>query len=205
MILYPVDEFDQVSAQLAAFLVEYVFQLTFAALCDGIIQQEKVSCCNGCAFDHPSQTEHSCLMIDQEEAWFLYFDQAVEKVDLAHVMTAIVNVCSILGFIPSDKWEGYLTSLPKLPRTKVYLTSLELKNSGNIVSEEDIEDRVIYAIYGQKRNNFSDLQSASYSNEEQRSTELTNENEKEGIGKKVDLDLDFVISEIQNLRLKPPD
>ena len=192
MDLYPVDEFDQVSPQLTAFLVEHVFQLTFAALCDGIIQQEKVSCCNGCAFGHPSQTEHSCLMIDQEEAWFLYFDQA-----LAHVMTATVNVCSTLGFILSDDWEGYdLTSLPELPRTTVYLTSSELKNSGNIMSEEEIEDRVIYAIYGQKRDDFSDLQSASYSNEEQRSTELTNE--KEGIDKKVDLDLDFVISEIQN-------
>ena len=119
MALCPVDELDQVSAQLAAFLVEHVFQLTFAALCNEIIQQEKVSCCNGCAFDHPSQTEHSCLMIDEEEAWYRHYDQAVEKVDLAHVMTATVNVCSTLGYILSDKWEGYLTSLPKLPRTTV--------------------------------------------------------------------------------------
>ena len=198
MALSPVDELDQVSAQLAAFLVEHVFQLTFAALCNEIIQQEKVSCCNGCAFDHPSQTEHSCLMIDEEEAWYRHYDQAVEKVDLAHVMTATVNVCSTLGYILSDKWEGYLTSLTKLPRTTVYLTSLELKNSGNIVPVDEIEDRVIYAIYGQKRGGFSDLQSTSYSNEEQRGTELTNENDKEGRDQKVDMDLDFVISEIQN-------
>ena len=76
--------------------------------------------------------------------------------------------------------------------------SNKLKNSGNIVPVDEIEDRVIYAIYGQKRDGFSDLQSTRYSNEEQGCTELTKENDKEERDQKVDMDLDFVISEIQN-------
>ena len=66
---------------------------------------------------------------------------------------------------------------------------------------DEIEDLVIYGIYGQKRDGISDLQGTSYSNEEQRGTELTKENEKGGRDQKVDMDLDVVISEKQdNLR-----
>ena len=41
-------------------------------------------------------------------------------------------------------WESYLTELPKLPWTSLYLTSLELENC-----DEDMKERVLYALnYG---------------------------------------------------------
>lgn len=205
-VFYPVDEFDIFTGQRVASLVDRVFQLTFAALCDELIQQVKIGCCDGCAINHLSQTAHSCLMINQEDAWFRYFDQAVEKVDLVHVMKLAQNVCSTLGIYVSDNWQSSLAELPKLPRTALYLSSLELKNSGNVVQVEEIVDRVIYAIYnglnGQKREAFSNMQSVSYCNQELRSTELTNDYEvyerKEGSDKELSKDIDLVISEIQN-------
>ena len=41
-----------------------VFRLTYAAVFDKFIQEEKVKQCHGCAIQHPSQRQHSCLMMD---------------------------------------------------------------------------------------------------------------------------------------------
>ena len=78
--------------------------------------------------------------------WFHYFDQAIDDIDHANVMT-------------------------KLPKTAMYFASLELKNqSGEVAQAEELKDRIICAIYygpnGLKWNDFSRLKSARYSNQE---------------------------------------
>ena len=54
-------------------------------------------------------------------------------------------------------WGNYLTELPKLPWSSLYLTSLELKNY-----DEDMKERVLYALYygpcGLKTNDFSSVE-----------------------------------------------
>ena len=50
-------------------------------------------------------------------------------------------MCSALGFKLGKTWEAYVTELPKLPWTSIYLTSLELEDYG------ELEDRIRYAIY----------------------------------------------------------
>ncbi|KAJ7382805.1 hypothetical protein OS493_032766 [Desmophyllum pertusum] len=62
------------------------FQLTYAALFDALIHEEKRNQCNGCAIHHPSQREHSCVMMDSEDAWMYYRDDVVEKIDLNIVL-----------------------------------------------------------------------------------------------------------------------
>ena len=37
-------------------------RLTSAALVDKLIQQENLNHCDGCAIQHPSQNQHSCLI-----------------------------------------------------------------------------------------------------------------------------------------------
>ena len=146
-VFYPVDECEKVTVQRAVAVVGHVFQLVFAAVCDELIQQETLGRCIGCAVNHPSQREHSCLMMDDEEAWFRYFDQAIDGIDLAHVMTIAESVCSALGFKLDNNWEAYLSELTKLPKTAMYLASLELKNqSGEVAQAEELKDRIICAI-----------------------------------------------------------
>ena len=74
-----------------------VFRLTYAAFCDRFIEEEKVKQCHGCAIQHPSQRQHSCLMMDNEDAWFYYHDVTREQTDLAVVMKTVESVCSTLG------------------------------------------------------------------------------------------------------------
>ena len=79
--------------------------------------------------------------------WFHYFDQAMDDIDHAHVMTIAENVCSALGFNLDNNWEAYLSELAKLPKTAMYLASLELKNqSGEVAQAEELKDRIICAI-----------------------------------------------------------
>ena len=52
-----------------------------------------------------------------------------------------------LGFKLGKSWETYVTELPKLPWTSIYLTSLELEGFSEIVQPNQLEDRILYAIY----------------------------------------------------------
>jgi len=77
--LLTVDEVEKIQRQKIASLVGHGFQLTYAGMFDTLIQEEKLNCCNGCAILHPSQREHSCLMIDNEDAWMYYHNKVKKK------------------------------------------------------------------------------------------------------------------------------
>ena len=88
------DEIEQIDCKKVATIIGQVFQLTYAAYCDKLVQEEKANRCHGCAIQHPSQRQHSCLMLDIEDAWFYYHDEAGEQIDLAMVMQTVESVCS---------------------------------------------------------------------------------------------------------------
>ena len=67
-VFYPVDECEKVTVQRAVTVVGQVFQLAFAAVCDELILQELLRRCFGCTVNHPSEMEHSCLMVDDDES-----------------------------------------------------------------------------------------------------------------------------------------
>ena len=152
-----VDEVEQIQRKKVATIIGHVFQLTYAAFFDKLVQEKKVNRSHGCTIQHPSQRQHSCLMLDTEDAWFYYHDVAREQIDLAVVMKTVERVCSTLGLKLGQTWESYLTELPKLPWTSLYLTSLELENY-----DEDMKERVLHALYngpcGIKTNDFSSVE-----------------------------------------------
>ena len=47
--------------------------------------------CNGCIIDHPSQRQHPCLMMENDEKLLLYFDIALSRVPEASVMEKFMN------------------------------------------------------------------------------------------------------------------
>ena len=86
--LSTIDEVDKVQRQRIAGFIGDVFQLTYAALIDKLIQQEKLNRCHGCAIQHPSQNQHSSLMMDNDDAWIYYHDEVMEQIDLNLVLKA---------------------------------------------------------------------------------------------------------------------
>lgn len=127
--------------------VRHVFQLTYAAMLDFLIQEEKVNPCNGCAIYHPSQRQHPCLMMDSEDAWMYYRDDVVGKIDLNVILKTAQSVCSALSFKLGKSWEAYMSELPKLPWTGTYLTSQELKGSDETAQLKQLQDLILYAVY----------------------------------------------------------
>ena len=139
--LLTIDAVEQIQRKKVATIIGQVFQLTYAAFFDKLLQEEKVNPCHGCTIQHPSQRQHSCFMFDAEDAWFFYHDVAREQIDLDVVMKTVDSVCSTLGLKLGQTWKSYLTELPKLPWTSLYLTSLELEHY-----DEDMKERVLYAL-----------------------------------------------------------
>jgi len=137
-------------------------------------------------------------MFDTEDAWFYYHDEAREHVDLAAVMKTVESVCSALGLKLGQTWKSYLTELPKLPWTSLYITSLELENY-----DEHIKERVLYALYygpcGLKTNDFSSVEIPKDDNtEEVENVDPTEVQCLENVVRKEEklMDLENVINEI---------
>ena len=198
--LLTIDEVEQIQRKKVATIIGHVFQLTYAAFFDKFVQEEEVNRYHGYAIDYSSQRQHSCLMLDTEDAWFYYHDEALEQIDLAVVMKTVESVCSALGLKLGQTWESYLTELPKLPWSSLYLTSLELENY-----DGDIKERVLYALYygpcGLKTNDFSSAEIREDDNtEEVMNVDPTEVQCPDNVVRKEEklMNLDNVINEIQN-------
>lgn len=190
-----VDEVEKVQRQRIASLVSHVFQLTYAAIFDFLIQKEKVNSCNGCAIHHPSQRQHTCVMMDSEDSWFYYQDDVRDKIDLSEVLKTAESVCGALGFKLDKTWGEYLLELPKLPWTSIYLTFLELDSE--IVQPRELQERILYALYygpcGLK------CKDATEAREEVKNVDLIEVKCPDNVIRKEELmDLDYVVNEIQN-------
>ena len=185
--LLTIDEVEQVQRQKIASFIGHVFQLTYAAKVDKLIQQEKLNRCHGCAIQHPSQNQHSCLMMDNDDAWMYYRDEVMEQIDLNLVLKATESICSALGFKLGKSWEAYVTELPKMPWTSIYLASLEL----DVFQQgDDLQSRILYALYygpnGLKWKDFGDQQETIECPER-----VVRKDEEP-------MDLDLIINDIQN-------
>ena len=148
--LLTIDEVEQVQRQRIASLIGHIFQLTYANMVDELIQEEKLNRCHGCVIQHPSQRQHSCLMMDKEDSWLYCREDVVEKIDLNAVLNNVESVCKALGFKLGQSWKMYVICL-----TSIFLASLEVDGF-----DGDIKSRVLRAIHdgpnGLKSKDFSD-------------------------------------------------
>ena len=66
----------------------------------------------------------------------------VEKIDLNAVLNNVESVCNALGFKLGQSWEMYVSELPKMPWTSVFLISLEVDGF-----DGDLQSRVLRAVH----------------------------------------------------------
>ena len=95
--LLTIDKVDQFQRKKLPIIIGRVFQLTYAAFFDKLVQEEKLKRCRGCAIQHCNRRQHTCVILDTKDAWFNYHDEAREQIDLAVVMKTVESVCSTLG------------------------------------------------------------------------------------------------------------
>ena len=80
--------------------------------------------------------------MDNEEAWMLYRDVVLEKIDLNAALKTSESVCSAVGLKLAKSWQAYVNELLKIPWTSIFLTSLELKGFG-----DDLQSCILNTLY----------------------------------------------------------
>ena len=83
-------------------------------------------------------------MMDNDDAWMYYHDEAAEQIDLNSVLNATESICSALGFKLGKSWEVYANELLKMPWTSIYLASLELDV---FQLGDNLQSRILCAVY----------------------------------------------------------
>ena len=124
-------QIDEVEMAERAFLLEListVLQLSYASLCEYQIWELINSECEGCKLQLPAQRDHICMMTENEEAFNLYYDDAMQLVDSNRVWELASELCEqYLDFKIHPSWQIYTPEFYKLPWTTVYLTILQFE------------------------------------------------------------------------------
>ena len=56
--------------------------------------------CYGCEIDHPSQRQHHCLMYDQEESIYMYFEELLTAVKQDEILLSWTEIVDSLDISP---------------------------------------------------------------------------------------------------------
>ena len=139
--LLAIDEVEQVQRQRIVSLIGHMFKLTYTTMVNELIQDKKLNRCYGFAIQHPNQRQHSRLIMDKDDSWLYYRGRCGGKIDLNAVLNNVESVLNAL-FKLSQSWEKYVSELPKMPWTTIFLTSLELDGF-----DGDLQSRILHAIH----------------------------------------------------------
>ena len=126
-----VDEVDMFERHRIYVLISNIFHLVYADECVEPIYAERKNQCYGCETNHPSQRQHDCLMLSEEESWNLFYDNAKDGVEKEEVWKHVLGVCYMMNIPLHPSWKTYLTELYKLPWTTVYLLRCQLLHFDN--------------------------------------------------------------------------
>ena len=129
-----VDEVDMFERDQLYFLISNIFHLVYADECVEPIYAERKKQCYGCEVNHPSQRQHDCLMLTEEESWNLFYDPAKDVVNMEEVWKQVLGVCYMTNIALHSSWKTYLTELYKLPWTMMYLMRCQLLHFDNQLS-----------------------------------------------------------------------
>ena len=86
-------------------------------------------------------------MMDNEHGWFYYHDDVRDKINLNEILKTAEIICSVLGLELGKSWEAYVSELPKLPWTSMFLTPLELDSFAEILKPKQLQPRILHVLY----------------------------------------------------------
>ena len=90
--LYNVSTKDVLQSSTHVMLMNSYFQFVYAKAIINVKHKVVKQKCYGCFIDHPSQSEHDCIMTDlindDEHAYEFYFEEMLEEVDETKVLLA---------------------------------------------------------------------------------------------------------------------
>ena len=91
-------------------LLKHTLNFLYARSILGVLDDVVKEHCYGCEIDHPSQTQHTCLMWTKAEHLDIYFDKAFEKVIYACIVSKMRKQVEIMD-IPLDSKDKLLNDL----------------------------------------------------------------------------------------------
>ena len=72
-------------------LIEEKLLKCYAEEVTAIISMMVLENCEGCRVDYASQRQHDCLMMEDDQKMWLYFDSSLDKVSEAKVVETVMN------------------------------------------------------------------------------------------------------------------
>lgn len=119
------------------------YNLIFALELLDVLSPIFIEQCYGCSVDHPSQVQHSCIMESKLSHLWMYFDLAMDKVNLGTVFeewqkeifflnVSVESMKMLKELIKSDDWkEKHFTTISKEEICKLCKSAIKVETRLN--------------------------------------------------------------------------
>ena len=87
-----VDEVDMAERAFLVELITTILKLSYTSCCEEFVWKTVNSSCEGCQLKLPSQSDHLCVMMEEEQAWNLFYDDAMQLVETNRVWELATSV-----------------------------------------------------------------------------------------------------------------
>ena len=127
----------RLQAQLLQNKIAYIIQEEFAKEMDGLVHEELRRCCEACQIDDPIERLHKCKMMEEEEIWACYFEEAKASIDIERFWKRIRReVLRRLGLILVESWMNFMFHLLLMDETNAFLIHKNYERKRNKGSDE---------------------------------------------------------------------
>ena len=94
--------------------IQQVLKFFYVELCRREMIKQLMKDCEGCEKDWPSQWDHTCCIINDDDFWTYYFDDAKSTIDLSLIREVCANLVKLVEVSSSSEWEDLVLSLPSM-------------------------------------------------------------------------------------------
>ena len=89
-------------------LFESYVDITYAHLLLNVSANVIKEQCPGCVIDHPSQTQHYCVMLDGDELFEMYFDNMLHAIDKTQVAKHLLEKVAVVHGVCVECMQTFL-------------------------------------------------------------------------------------------------
>lgn len=97
-------------------ILQTVLMYSFAAVLEDYIAKKKKSTCYGCEIEHPSQKEHDCMMMTEQEHLDRHFENAFNDFTMLDVLLVFKDRVKLVNIRPETVCNYFLLNVIMLDK-----------------------------------------------------------------------------------------
>ena len=91
-----------------------VLEFLYVEICQRHVAKCVKEKCEGCEMNYPSQWDHACCMLSDQEQWACYYGSAIQLINLELIRDLCEDFTELLKIPMTPEWDHFIMNLPNM-------------------------------------------------------------------------------------------